>query len=99
MQQQQKRLAGIKEAIEAVEEVFRFLGKGKAHMPAKLYLLLSEFNGDFRTIPAWVEGLKGCGIKWVNVHPQNKIFNILKHKILFNEEEYTEDIKNIEKLL
>lgn len=41
-------------------------------MPPKLYLLLPKFDGDFRAMPAWVEGLKGCGMKWVNVHPQNK---------------------------
>ena len=66
-----KKLIGIKEAIKAIEGVFRLLGEGKAHMPAKLYLPLPKFNGDFRAMPAWVEGLKGCGIKWVNVHPQN----------------------------
>jgi len=64
-----KKLIGIKEAIKAIEGVFRLLGEGETHMPAKLYLPLPKFNGDFRAMPAWVEGLKGCGIKWVNVHP------------------------------
>ena len=67
-----KKLAGMKESIKAIEDVFRLLGEGKTNMPPKVYLPLPEFDGDFRAMPAWVKGLKGCGIKWVNVHPQNK---------------------------
>ncbi len=67
-----KKLVGIKEALKAIEDVFRLLGEGKTRMPPKLYLPLPEFDGDFRAMPAYVEGLKGCGIKWVNVHSQNK---------------------------
>lgn len=53
--------------IEAVEQVFKDWASGKARMPAKSYLLLSE--GDFRAMPAALPG--AAGIKWVNVHPQN----------------------------
>lgn len=67
-----KRLVGINEAIKAIEEAFRYLGEGKVQMPPKLYLHLDKYNGDFRAMPAYVNGLKACGIKWVNVHPGNK---------------------------
>lgn len=67
-----KRLVGIKDAIKAIEEVFRYFGEGKVQMPPKLYIHLDKYNGDFRAMPAYVEELKGCSIKWVNVHPDNK---------------------------
>ncbi len=67
-----KGLVGIKEAVRAVEKAFRLYGEGKVHMPPKLYLDLPQFKGDFRAMPVWIEGMKYCGIKWVNVHPQNR---------------------------
>lgn len=67
-----KRLVGVKEAIKAIEEAFRYFGEGKAQMPAKLYLHLDKYKGDFRAMPAYIEGLEICGIKWVNVHPGNR---------------------------
>ncbi|MEW6087037.1 MAG: alanine dehydrogenase [bacterium] len=67
-----KKLVGMKDAIEAVEKAFYALGEGKTKMPAKLYLNLPEYNGDFRAMPAYIEGFKGCSMKWVNVHPDNK---------------------------
>lgn len=68
-----KRLVGIKDAMEAVEKVFRYFGKGKAQMPPKVYIYLDKHNGDFRAMPAYVEGFKNCIVKWVNVHPKNKV--------------------------
>ena len=67
-----KGLVGIREAIKAVEEVFKYFGEGKAQMPAKLYIHLDKYRGDFRAMPAYVEGIGACAIKWVNVHPGNK---------------------------
>lgn len=66
-----KKLVTIKEAIKAIEQVFRYFGQGKVQMPPKLYIHLDKYRGDFRAMPAYVEGLKGCAIKWVNVHPEN----------------------------
>ena len=37
-------------------------------MPPKSYINLRR--GDFRAMPAFVPG--GAGIKWVNVHPENR---------------------------
>jgi alanine dehydrogenase len=40
-------------------------------MPAKIYLDLKKYSGDFRAMPAYLEGLDSCILKWVNVHPGN----------------------------
>lgn len=67
-----RRVIGITDALKAVEFAFRYLGKGKIQMPAKIYLHLDKYKGDFRAMPAYIEGLEACGIKWVNVHPENR---------------------------
>ncbi len=56
--------------IQAVERAFDEYGKGKAIMPAKVYLPLEEHQGDFRAMPAFVE--ESAGLKWVNAHPLNR---------------------------
>ena len=38
-------------------------------MPPKLYLDLPEYHGDFRAMPAYIDG--NAGIKWVSVYPNN----------------------------
>jgi len=50
-------------------------------MPAKSYIDLPEYNGDFRSMPAYLDvrtedtaedaGWDAAGIKWVNVHTDN----------------------------
>ncbi len=64
------QLIDMEEVLEAVEDVFVEYSKGEARMPPKIYLELPEFNGDFRAMPALASGY--AGIKWVNVHPDNK---------------------------
>jgi len=59
----------MKDVLIAVETAFRDYGSGVAQMPPKLYLTLSQFNGDFRAMPAYVEG--SAGVKWVSVYPDN----------------------------
>lgn len=39
-------------------------------MPPKLYLPLTGGN-DFRAMPAFIQRPAACGVKWVNVHPNN----------------------------
>ncbi len=58
------------EAVDAVENAFLAYHEGDAEMPAKSYIDLPEFDGDFRSMPAYVEGM-GAGVKWVNSHPFN----------------------------
>lgn len=59
--------------IEAVEAAFAAVANGRTEMPAKTYLDLARYNGDFRAMPAYVETNEwdAAGIKWVNVHPDN----------------------------
>ncbi len=66
-----RRLITMREAIRAVEVAFREQGMGRVRMPAKIYLTLPEYSGDFRAMPVYAEKIKKCSLKWVNVHPGN----------------------------
>ena len=67
--------------IEAVAGAFTAYERGNAQMPPKSYIDLPEYNGDFRSMPAYMrvddddaageEGWDAAGIKWVNVHTDN----------------------------
>ncbi len=61
------------ELISAVEDAFRAYEVGDAQMPAKSYIDLPQYNGDFRSMPAFLEAdsWDAAAIKWVNVHPDN----------------------------
>ncbi len=59
----------MESAVAAVEEAFAAFGRGEAQMPAKVYLDLSKYDGDFRAMPAYASG--SAGVKWVNSHPEN----------------------------
>lgn len=71
-----KNLIDTKDAVTAVENVFLEYGRGKTQMPAKIYLHLDKYSGDFRAMPAYVQKLNRCAVKWVNVHPKNQKFGI-----------------------
>jgi alanine dehydrogenase len=57
-------------AMTAVEAGFRAYAEGKARMPAKVYLDLPEYDGDFRAMPSLLGNY--AGVKWVNAHPHNR---------------------------
>jgi ornithine cyclodeaminase/alanine dehydrogenase len=59
----------MERAIPAVERAFAAHGRGEAVMPPKLYLPLEKYAGDFRAMPAYLDG--AAGVKWVNMHPEN----------------------------
>ena len=65
--------ARMDEVIDAVGEAFAAYERGDAQMPAKSYVELPEYNGDFRSMPAYMDAGEwdAAGIKWVNVHPDN----------------------------
>jgi ornithine cyclodeaminase/alanine dehydrogenase len=66
-------LCDMQLAMEAVEAAFRAYAEGRARMPAKVYLDLPEFQGDFRAMPSLIEGAEAyAGVKWVNAHPHNR---------------------------
>ncbi|MFC2061687.1 ornithine cyclodeaminase family protein [Elusimicrobiota bacterium] len=71
-----KRLIKIKEANDIIEKAFFAYGKKRVRMPAKIYLDLPEYNGDFRAMPAYIKDLEACGIKWVCSYSDNR-----KHKL------------------
>ena len=65
--------AEMAEVIVAVEEAFAAYEAGRVQMPAKSYIELPEYNGDFRSMPAYMDAGEwdAAGIKWVNVHTDN----------------------------
>ena len=72
--------AQMPDVIGAVEDAFAAYEHGNAQMPAKSYIDLPQYNGDFRSMPAYLRveesaldetGWDAAGIKWVNVHTDN----------------------------
>ncbi|MHC3436890.1 ornithine cyclodeaminase family protein [Natrialbaceae archaeon A-gly3] len=67
--------AQTREVIRAVEDAFVAYEQGTAQMPAKSYIDLPQYNGDFRSMPAYLDTGEwdAAGLKWVNVHPDNPV--------------------------
>ncbi|MBI2853792.1 MAG: ornithine cyclodeaminase family protein [Chloroflexi bacterium] len=65
-------LLDMSEIMDAVEQAFRDDAEGRSIMPAKTYVQLER--GDFRAMPAALPG--AAGIKWVNVHPNNRRYGL-----------------------
>ena len=73
--------ARMDRVIEAVAGAFTAYERGDAQMPPKSYIDLPAYNGDFRSMPAYMrvgsedaageEAWDAAGIKWVNVHTDN----------------------------
>ncbi|WP_336345148.1 ornithine cyclodeaminase family protein [Halalkalicoccus ordinarius] len=65
--------APLAELVPAIEEAFAAYERGDAQMPPKSYIDLPQYNGDFRSMPAYMDAgdWDAAGIKWVNVHPDN----------------------------
>ncbi|SDL00012.1 ornithine cyclodeaminase family protein [Natronorubrum texcoconense] len=65
--------AQLGDVIDAVEQAFAAFERGDTQMPAKSYIDLPQYNGDFRSMPAYLEtdDWDAAGLKWVNVHPDN----------------------------
>jgi len=69
-------LVNMKQAIHAVEMAFHEYGHKRVQMPAKIYLDLPQYQGDFRAMPAYIEKYRLCTLKWVNTHPKNSRFGL-----------------------
>ena len=54
-----KELLLMTEVLEAVEHAFKLQSKKKVTMPSKIYLDLPEKKGDFRAMPAYIDGNAG----------------------------------------
>lgn len=65
--------AEMPDVIGAVSDAFGAYERGDAQMPAKSYIELEQYNGDFRSMPAYLDAgdWDAAGIKWVNVHVDN----------------------------
>ncbi|SEW28021.1 ornithine cyclodeaminase family protein [Natrinema salifodinae] len=65
--------ARLADVIDAVEGAFGAFERGDTQMPAKSYIDLPRYNGDFRSMPAYLDTGEwdAAGVKWVNVHPDN----------------------------
>ena len=65
--------ADMAAVIDAVEDAFGAYARGDVQMPAKSYIDLPQYNGDFRSMPAYLDAGEwdAAGVKWVNVHPDN----------------------------
>ncbi len=65
--------ARMPEVIRAVSDAFAAYERGDAQMPAKSYIDLPQYNGDFRSMPAYLDAgdWDAAGVKWVNVHTDN----------------------------
>jgi len=70
--------ADLPAIIDAVAGAFAAYARGDAQMPAKSYVDLPQYDGDFRSMPAYIDATEGpgepwegAGVKWVNSHPQN----------------------------
>lgn len=75
--------------IETLDHTFESYENGNATMPPKSYINIQEYNGDFRSMPAYIHSNKisGSGIKWVNVHPDNKENPSVMGIIIYNDPE------------
>ena len=71
-----KPLLEMNEVLEVVEQAFREKGLGRVQMPPKTYLYFERYNGDLRVMPAYMESLDASAVKIVNVHPDNRKFNL-----------------------
>jgi alanine dehydrogenase len=65
--------AQLPAVVDAVEAAFAAYARGDATMPAKSYIDLPQYDGDFRSMPAFMDTGEwdGAGVKWVNSHPSN----------------------------
>ena len=62
------------EVLKAVEYAFKLEAEGKVIQPPKVYVDLPEYQGDFRTMPTYIDG--SVGVKWVSVYPNNSQYNL-----------------------
>jgi len=83
-----EKLLDMAEVLGVVESAINSYAQGKAVMPPKIYLdLSSKYQGDFRAMPAFIDG--ACGIKWVSVYPNNpcKGLNTVQASIIYSDPE------------
>ena len=81
-------LIAYDEAIEVVEAAFSDFARGRASMPAKVYLDFARYHGDLRAMPAAM-GDRYAGVKLVNSHGENPskgLPSVVGTYVLFSQE-------------
>jgi alanine dehydrogenase len=68
------RRLSIDDALKAMERALVLEAQGLTVMPPKLYLDLPEYEGDFRAMPAYIDG--AVGLKLVSVYPNNYRYSL-----------------------
>ena len=68
-----KDLLTIEDAMKAVEDVLHEKAHRRVQMPPKTYIYFKQYDGDFRTMPSYIQGINKAGVKIVNVHPNNPL--------------------------
>jgi alanine dehydrogenase len=71
-----KNLLSLEEVTDAVESAFRMKGLGHAQTPPKQYLFINRYNGDLRTMSAYLEETDVVAVKVVNCHPENRKYGL-----------------------
>ncbi|MEM0026418.1 MAG: alanine dehydrogenase [Ignisphaera sp.] len=66
-----EKIIDMKRVIELVEVAFKEKGLKRVQMPPKTYLFFTKYDGDLRTMPAYLESLDIAAVKVVNSHPKN----------------------------
>jgi alanine dehydrogenase len=66
-----QKLLSMEKVLEVVEAVLAAHGRQETRMPAKIYLDLPEYHGDFRAMPAYIPSFKVAGVKWVSSYTDN----------------------------
>jgi len=67
-----KRLLSMEEVMEAVELAFAEQGTKRTQISPKTYLPYQKYNGDVRTMSAYLEGLDISAVEVSNVHEDNR---------------------------
>ncbi|MCW4038064.1 MAG: alanine dehydrogenase [Candidatus Bathyarchaeota archaeon] len=66
-----KNTLTMDDALQAVEDALCEKGSNRVQMPPKTYIFFKKYEGDFRTMPSYLECPDIAGVKVVNVHPNN----------------------------
>ncbi|MBD3218000.1 MAG: ornithine cyclodeaminase family protein [candidate division Zixibacteria bacterium] len=65
------KVLGMQSCIDAVEEAFRLYGQKKVQMPIMGYMSFDNYNGDMRSMSAYIPDFPIAGTKASTVHPDN----------------------------
>jgi alanine dehydrogenase len=61
----------LPEAVALVEEAYRLDAEGQVDVPTKIGVHPDRANSFLHAMPAWVNGARALGMKWVSYFPGN----------------------------